>query len=107
MNLTNLKAGKAFANVEIIRNRLLKFIPPAGEHYVMRRVEGTFFAVVGVSYGDEMYQLFRIYAAERDLYLTLRDMVCEAAESLQSHCEADEWPVDENTGPTRDTTPSS
>jgi hypothetical protein len=86
-----LKSNKGFVTVDDLFNRMRKFRPPSGETYVMKRIPGRDFVLVGVSGLGETFKLFHLYAGNRDLYLYLRDMICEAANKLAADCVVEEW----------------
>ena len=93
-----------FVRKEDLHRRLTQFTPPKDECYIFHRLEGRDFFRCGISFSYEIrgeridcdYKLFDIYAGNRDLFLYIRDMIQEVAESEDRTLTADDWPEDDS-----------
>jgi len=86
MDFKNINAENIFVTKGDLLKRMYRHQPFQGGFYVFKR-DTEYFAKVVV----EGKTLFRIYAANRDLYLYIRDLVDEVARALECDFRAEDW----------------
>jgi len=89
-----------FITKDEMYDRLYRYAPPVGEAYYLRRHFGRLYSSVGINFRDRAgnvgpWPLFDIYTGNQEFYLTIRDMIHEVADELNSGFVFDQW-QDEN-----------
>jgi len=92
MNMTNLKSGNGYVDRDSMFHRMLRFRPPAGDHFIMAKIRGSDFSHIGIlAYGEVVMPLFKIYTGNEELYAYIQGLFHEIAKDIACEAKSYKW----------------